>query len=127
MVKQWIFENLILSGAGISFLLVIIAKLIPNTKLEYLFGTVIAKPIVLFFSGIGDLIEGFGKTVTIAGRLRIGVKAWELIEHWLENSIALCGAAFMKTWREYFCANLISYYWTRLKLGFDFDDKEVKQ
>ena len=62
--------NILLSGTGASFLLLFLARLLPNDLVH----SVSVK--------IGRIMTGFG-------RMRLGKAFWEKIEDFIENSIAV--------------------------------------
>ena len=66
-----LFTNIILSGAGATFVLLFLSRLLPNDKLK-----------AASFRA--------GKFLTGYGRSRLGKSFWEKMETFLENSIAVC-------------------------------------
>ena len=70
-----IITSIVLSGAGASFLMLFLTRLIPNDKLH-------------------STCAKFGRLFTINGRLRFGKKFWEKLEDYFENSISICWKGF---------------------------------
>jgi phage-related tail protein len=63
-----IINEILLSTAGVSFLLLIVARLVPNDKLKAL--------------GVSA-----GKAISAFGGKKMGPKVWEKVEDFLENSV----------------------------------------
>lgn len=66
-----IIASIVLSGAGASFLMLFLTRLIPNDKLY------------LACVNIGKFLTGYGRS-------RMGRKFWEKLEDYIENSIGIC-------------------------------------
>jgi len=71
-----LLNSIMLSGAGIGFLLSVVARFIPNEKL----------------SKIG---EGLGKKLSAFGRSKLGWP-WEKIENFIQNSFSVFWEGFQK-------------------------------
>lgn len=121
MIK-FLTENILLSGLGISFILAIIARILPNEKLKDVFDKI--------GSGTGKIIESLGKILEIFGTnvskiaiLRIG-KGWEHIEDFIENSIVICASSVYEGYRKVIPVNTLQYLWKKLTIGLNSDNNK---
>lgn len=76
-----ILTNVLFSGAGISFFLLILSRLIPNDKLK----TVSVKA---------------GIIISKTGRSKLGKKFWERLENYIENSLTIVFGGLKEGWNE---------------------------
>jgi len=70
-----LIANVLLSGTGASFVLLLLTRLLPNNSIR-------AASVK-----IGRFMTGFG-------RMRLGKSFWEKVEDFIENSIAVCWEGF---------------------------------
>lgn len=76
-----ILTNIVLSGAGAGFVMLILTRLVPNEMLEKTFFRL-------------------GKSISTFGRGRLGTTFWEKLEQFLENSINVCWENLKRGWNS---------------------------
>ena len=77
LITGWMFNNLVLTGAGAVAIVFIIARMLPNEKLE----------------AIGYKL---GHALSLWGRLKLGKNFWEKIEDFIENTASAFFRGFAK-------------------------------
>jgi hypothetical protein len=76
-----LITDVVLTTSGASLIILLLTKWIPNDKLT------------LWFNGFGRVISSFGRS-------KFGIIFWEKIEDFLEDSVYVCGRAFLKGLEE---------------------------
>ena len=76
-----ILMNVMLSGAGAGFVMLILTRLLPNEML-------------------GKTFFRLGKAISLFGRGRLGTAFWEKLEQFLENSINVCWENLKQGWNS---------------------------
>ncbi len=76
-----IFNSILFSGAGISFLLLILSRMVPNDKLK------------------SASIKA-GRIISKTGSSRLGKKFWEGLENYIENSMSVIFSGLKEGWNE---------------------------
>ena len=76
-----ILTNVVFSGVGLSFILLLFSRLIPNGALKK--------------SGIKA-----GRILSKTGRSRLGKKFWEGLENYIENSLGVLFSGLKEGWNE---------------------------
>ena len=76
-----IFTNIVFSGMGLSFFLLILSRMIPNDKLK-------------------KASVKFGRIISKTGKSRFGKKFWEGLENYIENSLSVIFTGLKEGWNE---------------------------
>ena len=76
-----IITNVILSGAGLSFIMLLLSRLIPNKALKK--------------SAVKT-----GRVLSTLGRTKFGKKFWEGLENYIENSLGVLFIVLKEGWNE---------------------------
>jgi len=76
-----VFTNIIFSGVGLSFFLLVLSRLVPNDKLK-------------------KASVNFGRLLSRTGRTKLGKKFWEGLENFIENSLSVIITGLKEGWNE---------------------------
>jgi len=76
-----ILTYVLFSGAGLSFILLILSRMIPNDRLK-------------------EISVKTGRIISKTGRLRLGKKFWEGLENYIENSLSIIFNGLKEGWNE---------------------------
>lgn len=76
-----IFANILFSGVGLSFFLLVLSRLVPNDKLK-------------------KASVNIGRLLSRTGRTKLGKKFWEGLENFIENSLSVIINGLKQGWNE---------------------------
>lgn len=123
-------EHIIWTGAGAAAILFLLSRLIPKEKLAKSGDSIGIVIFTFLYDTCSAFFKGIGKTISLGGRSKFGMKFWEKIEDWIEATIDAFIGGFVKAWHskvKHTC--VLNCWWLSLREGWNYDNnvKENKE